>query len=377
MGCGASSGRVTSVDAVPVPASVTPENAKNLQQRDGILIERAEDLRDADTFGTSDPYVLVRLGAIGTAWDEKSKATERRSHTVDGTTSPVFQFAFSFTPPPEGKEWEVQARIYDDDLLSADDFLGEATVSLSALHAHTDELRAYPLSTPRAADKARKGSVTMMTGARVQSALLAELQAKVAESERLGAWGAIATPMASLLQKLGEFFGAATLAATVEYSFNMARLAMSWSKAPAPTNDPATAFMLAREDPQRQWHGPYPSDCVTLNSHAAVATNLASLGERLGTTDGNGTAERENFLGMQALEAAMWPGVPWGIGLGAPTETHAWVRPIIVRLCGPAAFVHLATRTRGSARTRAERRPPSPSPMPLHVVVQLARAQCC
>jgi hypothetical protein len=63
-----------------------------------------------------------------------------------------------------------------------------------------------------------------------------------------------------------------------------------------------------------------------------VVSQLRTLGHKLGTNDHDGTAERHNFLGVMALNEHMWPEVPWhGIALSAPTETHAWARPILVR----------------------------------------------
>ena len=74
-----------------------------------------------------------------------------------------------------------------------------------------------------------------------------------------------------------------------------------------------------------------------------------SLGERLGSNNGNRNVERENFLGFQRLTSVCWPelsNIGFGyrqpsIGLGPPQEAHAFIRPLIVRLCGPDSYTEL------------------------------------
>ena len=90
--------------------------------------------------------------------------------------------------------------------------------------------------------------------------------------------------------------------------------------------------MLSRSNERWEWQGPFVEDCITYCSHREVVNQLRTLGHKLGTSDHDGTAERHNFLGVMALNEHMWPEVPWhGIALSAPTEAHAWARPILVR----------------------------------------------
>ncbi len=72
-----------------------------------------------------------------------------------------------------------------------------------------------------------------------------------------------------------------------------------------------------------------------------MTARLAALGEKLGASSAEGAATRENCLGMQLLNGEMWEEVPWhAIALALPTEVHAWVRPLLVKLVGPGGKLH-------------------------------------
>jgi hypothetical protein len=70
---------------------------------------------------------------------------------------------------------------------------------------------------------------------------------------------------------------------------------------------------------------------ASYNSWADVNSRLVDFANNVGTNNENGTIERENFLGFQ------WK----AIALAAPQEAHAWIRPIIVKLCGPSSYQRL------------------------------------
>ena len=105
-----------------------------------VKIQGAINLRDADwVSGTSDAYVVARVGAPGAPWDsdrgDGHNTFEWRSSTKDDTASPVWDLAFSFhaAPRSDGRAWELHARVYDgDNVLKADDFLGECRGALPA-----------------------------------------------------------------------------------------------------------------------------------------------------------------------------------------------------------------------------------------------------
>lgn len=118
MGCGASSSTLA-----PEPIAGEGSDLRS------IVIWGAKGLRDADVVGTSDPYCVVRVGPKGSAWAEKLRGTGRRSEQVKDSISP--QWNLGFTVDIAGmKDPEIHIRVYDKDLLTDDDFLGEAVVFL-------------------------------------------------------------------------------------------------------------------------------------------------------------------------------------------------------------------------------------------------------
>ena len=100
-----------------------------------ILIQSVQCLTNADWFGKSDPYIIIRMGKHNSDWDQKSKITERKSKIIFRNLNPVFQFAFYYYIPEKEtpNSWEIHIRIYDKDLLSKDDFIGETHVLLNSL----------------------------------------------------------------------------------------------------------------------------------------------------------------------------------------------------------------------------------------------------
>ena len=97
-----------------------------------VQIEGATGLQDEDWVGTSDPYCCVRYGKADASWEEKGSGLfmERKSKICDNTTSPEWRLAFALGTA-EGEEMHI--RIYDKDLVSSDDFLGEVKVTLATL----------------------------------------------------------------------------------------------------------------------------------------------------------------------------------------------------------------------------------------------------
>ena len=130
---------VLSFDAVRLPSASTRDVE--------ILLVGAEHLRDADWFpaGKSDPYAVCRLGPVGSSWSDKAKATEHKSKVVLNSLSPNWQLAFRASVPSES--WEVQVRVFDQDDLIADDFLGEVCVLISVLERNGEAGSKHGLST--------------------------------------------------------------------------------------------------------------------------------------------------------------------------------------------------------------------------------------
>ena len=313
----------------------------------GILIKQANNLRDADGLfsGGSDVYALSRTGRINSSWDSKV-ATERRSSTIHDCQNPNFQLAYlcginSSLNDIAGEELHV--RLFDDDgFLNSDDFLGEVRVKLtSLLQDANNQTCDYPLE----GDKA-KGTLTIMVGTKVGQALMEEVQNEISQSCFL-------SPLASMqstVSRLGIWFADRfNLNMTPAYAVNMARLGVVWASEPARVDDAVSTFIAERSNEKGEWSGPFLENCVTFSRHSDVSSCLVSLGERLGSNNGNGSVERENFLGFQRLTSVCWPelrNIGFGyrqpsIGLGQPQEAHAFIRPLIVRLCGPDSYTEL------------------------------------
>ena len=69
---------------------------------------------------------------------------------------------------------------------------------------------------------------------------------------------------------------------------------------------------LATNDKGEQtgvWDGPELENCQMLISHELVKHELSTVCPKFGTTSGNGSVTRYNFLGVQKLNSSMWPEV--------------------------------------------------------------------
>ena len=298
---------------------VSPEGEKS------VLIVSATGLKDADGFGfgTSDPYVVVRLGPVGSSWD--SKLGEKRSGIDWQTLAPIWQFAFKVGCELEGNE--LHCRVFDKDLAS-DDPLGEVRIALSTLATHPDTLRDYALDT--------EGSLSVTTGDRVARELLAEAAA-VVEADTAG-WAAVAA-LQRQAGKLSQWFDESFV--ETGYYTTMISFALASGAKMKSASDGLTAWLSKKTTNKdgvdtKEWSGPIAVDCTTYTSHAEVTRRLASLGERLGTSHASAEVVRDNYLGWQKLNGRCWPEVPWhGIGPSMPQEPHAWIRPLFVKLVGP------------------------------------------
>lgn len=192
MGCGASSPQEPAAAGESAPTKAAPSEAAPpaITQSPvsatvptavpadhvAILVRGASGLHDADWLLTqkSDPYVIVRIGATGSAWDDPDKRkAEYRSKVVADTLDPTWQLAFRHAlDGADPSTREVHLRVFDRDFLSFDDRLGEARVTLAQLASHDNELHDYALA--KADGSAAEGTVTLMRGERVEEALIEE-----------------------------------------------------------------------------------------------------------------------------------------------------------------------------------------------------------
>lgn len=316
-----------------IPAPKSLQDAPAQMQDFGILVLSGKGLRDSDWLLTqkSDPYVVCRMGPVGSSWKEKSENSEVQSETIDGELNPVWQFAFpvEFSPGATILNYELHLRVFDSDVLSCDDFLGEMQLPLRVLADNWNDTKDYPLV-------GNQGSVAVMLGDRVAKALERELKQTVLKETTSSTWF---SPVRKVLGKLGLYFRSA-LATPIFYTY-MVQMARVWAASITKEKDPSVDWFLSRSrDPKSgedtyRWQGPMLHSS-TLSSNSEVREILKKLGGRLGTSNTNGEVCKPNFLGFNIMNNVMWPEVPWhSIGLACPQEVHAWVRPLLTKLSGP------------------------------------------
>lgn len=97
----------------------------------GVIVEKGSKIEDVDVFSESDPYVICRVGPVGSKWEEKGKP--KRSMTINDNENPVWNLGF--TVDKADVPLELTVRVKDADIF-LDDMIGEGTVALEH-GAHT------------------------------------------------------------------------------------------------------------------------------------------------------------------------------------------------------------------------------------------------
>eukprot|EP00741_Cyanophora_paradoxa_P007110 tig00001093_g6881.t1 len=118
-------GGVGSVGARGMPMGAAPRGMGQSNMREGLVVCRimqARGLKDADTFGKSDPYTIVKLGA-------KSKRTK----TIPNNLNPVWNEELALDFKEGVDETELVVQVFDEDRGMSDDFIGGFRISLQDL----------------------------------------------------------------------------------------------------------------------------------------------------------------------------------------------------------------------------------------------------
>ncbi|KAG4989705.1 hypothetical protein AAZX31_11G223700 [Glycine max] len=92
-----------------------------------VQLVKAKELCDTDFFGSMDPYVVIQYNG-----------QEQRSSVAKGQgNNPVWneKFVFKVEYPTLSNSYKIILKIMDKDLLSADDFVGQAIVYVEDLLA--------------------------------------------------------------------------------------------------------------------------------------------------------------------------------------------------------------------------------------------------
>lgn len=89
-----------------------------------VLVKKARNLAVKDANGLSDPYVKLRLGG-----------QKKKTKVVKKNLSPVWDEEFTFKVPAKGGDTNLQVAVWDWDMISSSDFMGELSIPLHDLPA--------------------------------------------------------------------------------------------------------------------------------------------------------------------------------------------------------------------------------------------------
>jgi hypothetical protein len=261
--------------------------------------------------GKSDPYCMCRVGYIKSLWENKPKSTERCSHVESSTLNPEWNFATVYAMPVSYKfeDIEFHVKIFDNDMLNKDDFLGEVRIPLSTLIKNNNKAVEYEIENGT-------GSIVIMTGNEVDKAVKDKIKEGTDTNHM---W----------LQSLKQYFSEAD--DDIVYNTTMLGFLMAGLKSDIGLTD----WFLNKADEKGVWRGPEDSNCVTYMNHEDVVQKLKESPEKFGTNNINGSIERQNNLGFQRLNGVIWSELENPvIGLGQTQENHAFVRPYMDKLVG-------------------------------------------
>ncbi len=117
------------VPDTPTARGAGGDGAAALVSQRGVLlvrVERAADLRNADTIGLSDPYAIVRVG-------QQRQATKRINNCLDPEWNEEFQFFVDNSATAN-----IFVAVMDHDATSSDDPLGDLSLSVAEVQAAED-----------------------------------------------------------------------------------------------------------------------------------------------------------------------------------------------------------------------------------------------
>ncbi|KAK3234343.1 hypothetical protein CYMTET_55407 [Cymbomonas tetramitiformis] len=101
-----------------------------------VTLHRAEDLISADINGKSDPYVKLYLKAFNDTGDTRNMAVDdsvKKTAVKKGTLAPTWEESFSFDLEVFGEHACLRFDVWDYDVASAHDWMGECEVALDKL----------------------------------------------------------------------------------------------------------------------------------------------------------------------------------------------------------------------------------------------------
>jgi len=97
-----------------------------------VHLDKATNLRDADGFGKSDPYVMLHLEQDNAVFDKNYG--KKKSKIIKNNCNPVFNETFTFKGVPSDMNNVIlHVKVMDDDI-GFDDHLGSEDLVLKNLH---------------------------------------------------------------------------------------------------------------------------------------------------------------------------------------------------------------------------------------------------
>lgn len=279
-----------------------------------FIVVGAKNLKEGD------PYVRVRIGNIGTEYDEKPEATEHSSEVVFDSSSPEWNFPVRLLLAHSPHTLEVHVQVRDKDLFTPDDPYGEVRIPAQTLIAKDTLTKEFELSQGN-------GSVRIIIGDKVKETVFENLKKQVDDD----GWfdkGFFNSLGANFMQDV-DF---------ASYIIFMLKFTLASKNGPSGFKDYISKWAGKTKDGEQklQKEGPLPNT-ITYNGYVECKERMSKLAEQLGTNNEDGQVYRENFLGFNRLNSKCWPelGDKSMIGLGYSQEDHALVRPLIDKLVGP------------------------------------------
>jgi Ca2+-dependent lipid-binding protein len=95
-----------------------------------VFLDKIRHLRDEDTLGRSDPYVIFELEKDNWVFDKT--LGEFRSSKKDNDCNPEYAETFTFENVPSVENMILHVKVYDDDV-GRDDLLGSCHIQLEKL----------------------------------------------------------------------------------------------------------------------------------------------------------------------------------------------------------------------------------------------------
>lgn len=254
-----------------------------------VKIHSVRDLPYMDLFSHNDVYCTCQI--VG------NRSSIRYTPVKYDRESPVFNYVCKYTDA----KGDILIRVYDKDLLTADDFIGEVFCPAKPTSLVVRQL----LSS---------------TGAPVGKIELEIRDApfQIETVQERDSW------LHDLKQQFMD-----TVTNDLPYQMTM----LNFLQAGMTSTTRMREWFRDHAGSDGIWHGPKAVNCITYSKHADITKRASELGDKLAS----GWLTRSNNLGFQALNRCLWPELPaekQNIALGLTLFDHRLVRKYLDQKIG-------------------------------------------